>query len=298
MIYNGGKHMLLADIVASMRPKHWVKNVFIFFPLLFSGKMGDFVLLVNCLTAFLGLSLMASGVYILNDWFDADSDRFHPRKANRAKTIARLRPSLASVLIVLLSLCGLAILHVVGQQVFELGLVYILLHFVYNIFAKRMIFLDVFFVALGFQIRIWVGSIVSGVIPSVWLQMCVFLLALFLGFAKRRHEMVVLKEKATYHRAVLAHYTSPLLNQLITISSTLIIVFYGLYTISDELTRRTGNHYMIYSLIFVIYGIFRYLYLVYVRKSGDDAGQLLFSDLPFMIDVILWAWFCSMIIYG
>ena len=178
-----------------------------------------------------------------------------------------------------------------------LAAVYLALHCAYNLATKKIIILDVISIAIGFQIRIWAGSVVAGVLPSIWLQLCVFLLSLFLGFTKRRYELSALRDKAAEHRNVLSHYTSYLLDQIIIISSTLTIVFYGLYTMSPDIIDRIGNENMVYSLIFVIYGIFRYLYLVHVKKLGDDPGDVIFSDIPLMINITLWIFFIIYVLY-
>ena len=156
--------------------------------------------------------------------------------------------------------------------------------------------LDVLTVAFGFQLRIWAGSVAIGVMPSLWLQMCVFVLALFLGFTKRRYEITVLKLDGPSHRKVLSHYTSYLLDQLIMICATLAIVFYGLYAISAEIVARIGGYEMFYSTGFVIYGIFRYLYLIHVKKLGDDPGDILLSDIPLITNILLWIGFVTMVI--
>lgn len=280
-----------------MRPKQWVKNVFIFFPLLFSGEIYNIGLLADCVLAFIGFSFVASSVYILNDCFDVRQDIFHPLKAHRASVIQSLKRSSIAALIGLCAIAGLTILYGVGVNICLLALFYIALFIVYNYYAKKIVLLDVFIIAVGFQIRIWIGSLAAGVEPSAWLQMCVFLLALFLGFAKRRYEITALKDNAVNHRGALAHYTAYLLDQIIIICSTLSIVFYGLYAISGEVLHSDGNYHMVYSVVFVIYGIFRYLYLIHIRKLGGDPGQILFADMPLMVTVVLWILYCIKAIY-
>lgn len=280
-----------------LRVKQWVKNAFIFFPLIFSGKLFLLIPIVNCVITFLGFCLVASGLYIFNDYLDRYKDRLHPRKAGRPLAKLEVGKPVIALLIGGLIGVGLLVCWQVDPLVLAAALIYILLHLAYNFFAKKIVIIDVVFIALGFQIRIWAGALAIGVILSVWLQMCVFLLALFLGFTKRRHEMHVLKDKAHEHRLVLAHYTLYLLDQLIIICSTLAIVFYGLYTISPEIVSRLGNYRMSYSVIFVVYGIFRYLYLVHVKKMGDDPGEALFSDWPLFFCIILWVGYVGALIY-
>lgn len=280
-----------------LRVKQWIKNLFIFFPLIFAGKIFDGQLFVKCFMSFFGFCLLTSSVYILNDFLDRHKDRLHPRKAKRPLAQGAINRPLIVGLIIILFLGGLFVFQMVNKQAMLFVLSYVALHLIYNFYTKRVIILDVISVAVGFQIRIWVGAIAAEVIPSVWLQMCVFLLALFLGFTKRRYEIVALRDKASDHRNVLAHYTSYLLDQIIIICSTLSIVFYGLYCFFSDIVERIGSYNMVYSVIFVIYGVFRYLYLVHVKRLGDDPGEVLFLDFPLAIDIVLWIGFVFLILY-
>jgi len=284
-------------VIQLLRIQQWVKNVFILFPLIFSGRLYQTDRLLDCLVTFIGFCFIASSVYILNDFLDKAQDRLHPKKSNRP--LAQNKLTAPSIILLVLVVMGLGLwtcLHVDAVILYS-AVVYVLLHLFYNFYAKKIVILDVIFVAAGFQIRIWAGSFAAGVLPSEWLQLCVFLLALFLGFTKRRHEISTLKEKAWEHRSVLAHYTIYLLDQIIIICSTLTIVFYGLYAISSDIVLRTGNHNMVYSMGFVIYGIFRYLYLVHVKKMGDDTGEIIFSDKFLLASILLWIAFVLGVLY-
>ena len=280
-----------------LRVQQWIKNAFVFFPLIFSGTLFQPGSLISCIVTFFGFCLTASGMYILNDYIDRHKDRLHPRKARRP--LARVEIQKPTLVLIVAGLVGAGLWACwrVNPLVLAMALTYIVLQLVYNFLIKRVVIIDVIFIALGFHVRILAGALAIGGTPSVWLQLCVFILALFLGFTKRRHEMHVLKGKAHEHRLVLAHYTSYLLDQLIIICSTLAIVFYGLYTISPEIVSRLGNYRMSYSVIFVVYGIFRYLYLVHVKKMGDDPGEALFSDWPLLFCIILWVGYVGVLIY-
>ncbi|MBI5150467.1 MAG: decaprenyl-phosphate phosphoribosyltransferase [Candidatus Omnitrophica bacterium] len=281
-----------------LRVKQWVKNAFIFFPLIFSGKLFLPASVINCVITFLGFCLVASGLYIFNDYLDRHKDRLHPRKADRPLTRMEVGKPLISLLVGGLIGVGLLACWQVDPMVLLVALGYILLHLVYNLFAKMIVIIDVVFIALGFQVRIWAGAVAITVMPSVWLQMCVFLLALFLGFTKRRYEMKTLGEHAVSHRNVLSHYTVYLLDQIIIVCSTLAIVFYGLYAMSPDIVNRIGSQDMVYSVVFVIYGIFRYLYLSHVKKKGDDAGEALASDAPLLVNVLLWILYICFLLYN
>ncbi|MCB9772394.1 MAG: decaprenyl-phosphate phosphoribosyltransferase [Candidatus Omnitrophica bacterium] len=280
-----------------LRVKQWVKNAFIFFPLIFAGKLFEFDKLTNTLLAFLGFCLIASGLYVINDYLDRHKDRLHPKKSQRplAKTeFSKIQ--IGSIVLVLLCL-GLLVCSQVNVLLLLTAMLYIGISLIYNFITKFIVILDVIFVALGFHLRIWAGAMACDVIPSVWLQMCVFLLALFLGFTKRRHEIGTLGSDASAHRDVLSHYTVYFLDQIILICSTLAIVFYGLYTMSPEIIQRHGGNHMVYSVVFVIYGIFRYLYLSHVKKQGGDPGEILATDTSLLIDILLWITFLCIVLY-
>jgi 4-hydroxybenzoate polyprenyltransferase len=278
----------MKNILKLLRVKQWVKNGFIVFPLIFSGKFLQLSAVHDVLVVFVGFCFLASGLYVFNDFLDLKADAVHPEKSSRPLAMMHLSSLQVGAIIVGMMAVGLSCCSLVSPMACFVGVGYILLHLIYNFYAKKIVLLDVIFIAMGFQVRIWVGSLAAGVMPSEWLQMCVFLLALFLGFIKRRHELVILKDKAKEHRLVLGHYTSYLLDQIIMICATLTVVFYGLYAISPENDLRFKGHAMVYSIIFVLYGLFRYIYLVHVKRRGGDPGELMMSDLPLMISIFLW----------
>jgi 4-hydroxybenzoate polyprenyltransferase len=283
-------------IAKLFRVKQWVKNAFILFPLIFSGRLFDHISLINNLTALIGFCFISSSVYVLNDFLDRKKDRLHPLKSQRPLAKIDISAFSVGLLIIFLMSLGLFICYIASPIVLIPAFGYIFIHLLYNWITKSIVILDVIFIAAGFQVRIWAGAVACLVIPSVWLQLCVFVLALFLGFTKRRYELATLKNHASEHRNVLAHYTSYLLDQIIIICSTLAIVFYSLYTISPEITARVG-HTMIYSIGFVIYGMFRYLYLIHVKKLGDDPGEVLFHDKSLLIAVLSWILYICALLY-
>jgi 4-hydroxybenzoate polyprenyltransferase len=280
-----------------LRVKQWVKNAFIFFPLIFSGSLFRVYDLRQSFLTFVGFCFIASSMYVLNDLLDLKRDQIHPQKAKRTEVKFYRNVGLVTFFILFLLGAGTWILSYVNPLVIMAGAGYVVLHLLYNLIVKRIVILDVIFIAIGFHLRILAGALAIAVLPSVWLQLCVFILALFLGFTKRRHEMHTLKEIAKDHRVVLTHYTPYLLDQMIIICSTLAVVFYGLYTISPEIVARRGNFNMTYSLVFVIYGMFRYLYLIHVKNLGNDPGEILLSDWPLMVNVLAWIIFVGFLIY-
>lgn len=288
----------LINIIKILRPKQWAKNAFIFFPLLFSGQFTNVDLFLNCVKTFAGFCLISSSMYVLNDLFDLRADQHHPKKSQRPLFALKLNPWFVGIIVLVLMFSGLRICLLINDYVLYVACGYVLLNLSYNLGIKRIVIFDVIFIAMGFHLRVWAGGLSADIIPSVWLQMCVFILALFLGFTKRRHELALLGDKAGDHRDVLGDYNKYLLDQIIIICSTLAIVFYGLYTISAEMVRHAGgSRLMIYSIAFVIYGIFRYLYLVHVKKTGDDPSEILLSDLPLIINIVAWIAFIGFILY-
>ena len=287
----------ISSFIKLLRVKQWVKNAFILFPIIFSGQLYNLQRWGVCFLTFAGFCLISSGIYILNDFLDRKQDRLHPKKSRRPLAQKVFNTPTVFVMILTILTGGLWLCHLADDLILYTAGIYIILHLVYNYYTKKIVILDVIFVAAGFQIRVWAGSFAAGVLPSIWLQLCVFLLALFLGFTKRRHEISTLRDHAPDHRSVLAHYTTYLLDQIIIICSTLTIVFYGLYTISPEIIARVGNHNMVYSIGFVTYGIFRYLYLVHVKKTGDDPGEVLLSDKALIVNILLWVTYVILILY-
>ncbi len=279
---------LLTNIIKSMRIKHWIKNLFLFAPLIFGGKLligADFT---KTVLAFLVFCIVTSATYIINDIADRKRDRFHPEKQKRPITSGALGVEQASFTAVLLIIIAGLLSTCLDIPLLIVITLYVLLHLLYSFILKREVILDVIIIAMGFELRIWAGAVVLRIIPSIWLQLCVFLLAIFLGLIKRRHEKISLYAHAAKHRDVLVHYKVYFLDQLIMISAALCVVFYGLYTVSPDMVQRIGSTYMAYTIPFVIYGIFRYLFIVHARKKGGDPSEILMSDMPFLIDILLW----------
>jgi 4-hydroxybenzoate polyprenyltransferase len=287
----------LMDVFRLMRTKQWIKNLFVLAPLLFSGRFVSLSSFSSALLALVAFCLVSSGVYVVNDLEDMHRDRAHPKKCQRPIASGRISRRIAVLLGVVLVCGGLLLSLFLGGLFFCLAGLYLLLHFMYTFFWKKLVLLDVGCIALGFCIRIWAGAVVVGVLPSGWLQLCVFLLSLFLGFTKRRSEMRTLGDRAEEHRGALRHYTIYFLDQLIMISATLAIVFYGLYTISPDIVARVHGYWMIYSLVFVVYGVFRYLYLVHVVGKTEDVDEILLADFPLITSVLCWIGFSFWVFY-
>lgn len=287
----------MTTIIELLRIRQWTKNLFILLPLVFSGRFVNLFYCREVLITFMAFSLISSAAYIFNDILDCKKDRLHQGKSSRPIANGKVSIPFAACSCAVCLLAGCWILVVFARGLVLLGFLYILLQIFYNFVAKRFVIFDVLTLSLGFQIRIWIGALAIAVIPSLWLQLCVFVSALFLGFTKRQCEILTLKGLAVEHRGALSEYTRPLLDRLILICSALTIMFYCLYTISPEVTSRVGAQGLLYSTVFVIYGIFRYLYLAHVRKLSDDPAELLLTDRPLLLDILFWLVFVINAIY-
>jgi len=241
----------LDQMVGLFRIKQWIKNIFIFAPLIFSGQLFRGEPFIRCLITYLGFSLVTSSIYILNDFLDRQKDLIHPKKATRFLVKNDIGAMRVFVLIVIPMISGLMICSYIGPSVMSMALVYIFLNLIYNWIVKSIVVLDVVFVAFGFLIRIWSGALTIDVVPTFWLQFCVFLLALFLGFTKRRCELHVLNEQAPKHRVTLGHYSIKFLDRTIQISGLLTIVSYFLYTLSADTIAHGGNRTMFFFQAFL-----------------------------------------------
>ncbi len=288
---------MLKHIVKSMRPKQWVKNLLVFAALIFSENLLAWDKLLRTAAAFIFFCLVSGAVYIINDVVDRENDRTHPKK--------RLRPIAAGELPVLPALVAAMLAVAVGigggfYLNWRFGLViaiYFLLQLAYSFVLKKIVVLDVMVVAAGFALRAISGTYVIAVQISPWLFVCTILLALFLALAKRRHELLFLEGGGISHRSVLGKYSETLLDQMIAVATSATVITYCLYTIAPETVHKFGTHNLILTMPFVLYGIYRYLYLVYRREEGGAPEKVLFTDLPLIIDVLLWMMSVVLILY-
>ena len=292
-----GRMFTIRLLLISMRPWDWVKNAFLFSALFFSKNLLNPELLVKTLIAFGLFCLTTGGVYIINDILDRNQDKKHPQKSMRpiasgALPIALAAPSAVGLLI--FALCGAFLLKLPFGLVLS---VYVILTLGYSKWFKHMVILDVFSIAAGFVLRVVAGAVVIDVVMSHWLLICTMLLSLFLGFSKRRNEIVNLADQTNLHRRVLAEYNPLFLDMMIGISTSATVIGYILYTVSTETIQNFNTDRLILSVPFVLYGIFRYLYLVYHKNLGAAPGQTLLTDRPLLTNIALWAIVSGVIIY-
>jgi 4-hydroxybenzoate polyprenyltransferase len=279
-----------------IRPQQWVKNLFVLAPLLFSGQARQGASQIRGLTAFLAFCLLASTVYAMNDVVDREADRAHPTKRRRPIASGATPVSVALTLAGVMLVASLGLAFSVGPALGACAVTYLVLNVVYSAYLKHVVILDVFAIAAFFVLRLLAGAAAVQVRPSVWLVLCGGLLALYLGFAKRRHELVLLGDQSGAHRSVLSQYSTSFLDQLSVVLLSVIVVSYIMYTLESETARLVGGELLSYSTVFVLYGVIRYLYLVHRRLDGNPTDTLL-TDRGLLAACLLWAIYCGAVIY-
>ena len=279
----------LFELLRLMRPKHWVTSLFVFAGLLFGGVWNDSQLLWQVLAAAVGFSLVSSAVYILNDIADREVDRRHPLKRERPLAKGSVSLSAAVILALLSCIAGGLAGYAASPIVALLLLLYGVLNIAYSFGLKRVVILDVFIIATGFMLRLLAGTSGVGIPPSQWLLLCGLMLTLFLGFVKRRAELGVdLDADKKLQRKVLRYYSPALLDALITVTAACIIMSYSLYTLSPETIALHGTPWLILTVPFVIFGVFRYLFLLHYHQQGEDAASEAVRDPQLVITGLLW----------
>ena len=284
-------------LLTAGRPHQWVKNFFVFAPLLFGRKLTDASAVWDVTIAFAAFCLLSSAVYIFNDWWDAADDRTHPEKRNRPISSGQLPVSTALIASATLVVVGVGLSFAVGARFAGIGLLYVALMAVYCVSLKRMIVLDAMTIAGGFVLRVVGGAVAVDVAATHWLIACTFLLALFLAFSKRRQELLSLDGQASEHREVLNQYSLRYLDSVINIVIGAAIVCYALYTVAPETVERFGTDGLVYGTVFVMYGMLRYLALINDRTKGGNPSKLLLTDLPLILTLIAWAIYNAAVIY-
>jgi 4-hydroxybenzoate polyprenyltransferase len=253
---------------------------------------------LRALLAFIAFCWLSSGTYVFNDWIDRDEDRRHPEKKLRPIAAGELRSSTVLLLIVFCWSAGLSLGIYLGWRFVALGAAYLVLQILYTTVLKHHVVLDVLVIAAGFVLRVLAGGVAINVPISGWLFLCALLLALFLALAKRRQELVSLREGASSHRASLGEYSLPLVDQMLATVAGMCVLAYGLYTVAPETVAKVGSDGLKWTLPFVLYGIFRYLFLVHRRDVTGSPERVLFSDGPTLVNLLLYAAAVFAILYG
>jgi len=286
----------LTGLLKTMRLRQWVKSIIVYAALVFDGKLFVPDLFLKTTGIFLAFCLLSSSVYILNDLVDMEKDRQHPRKRARPLASKQLEPRVAAVAAILLAIIAIAAAFAITVWAGIILLIYLVQNFAYSFKLKNVVIVDVMVLALGFLLRVLAGVAVVQVENfSPWLYVCVALLALFLGFGKRRQEIVLLEEDAGNHRSSLLEYNLPLLDQIIGMVVTATLVAYTFY--SFDATTALAHARMLLTVPFVFYFLTRYLYLVHVKHLGGAPDELLLEDRPLLINSMFWAASVVLLIY-
>ncbi len=278
----------MMPLLRSLRPVQWAKNLVVFAGLIFARHFDNSSDILRAIGVFGVFCILASAIYLFNDIRDRENDRSHPQKKSRPIASGELSVGAAATASVVLAALGLTAACLLGLPVFITVSVYVLLNLAYSMGLKHVALVDVMIVALGFVLRAVAGAEVIDVEISPWLVVCTLLLALFLGFGKRRWELVSLGTDATSHRAALAGYTTHLLDQLIAVTTASTVVAYALYTLAPETQAKFGTDQLIWTLPFVLFGVFRYLWLIHGAQEGGNPTSALLRDWPIVVTAALW----------
>ncbi len=279
---------MLAALVRLLRPSHWAKNVFVLAPLVFAERLADPRAIALALAAFACFCAASSAVYVFNDIRDREEDRRHPLKRARPLAAGTVGVGAAAAVSVALALGAAAGAAALGVPFAAILLGYLALNFAYTLWLKHLVILDVMALALGFLLRVLGGGAAIRVEVSAWLLLCTIFVALFLAFSKRRHELMLLNETASEQRRVLSHYSAGFLDQMINVVTASTVLAYALYSVSAENLGPEQSRYMVYTVPFVLFGVFRYLYLIYQKTSLANPTEALVADAPFVVNLMLW----------
>jgi 4-hydroxybenzoate polyprenyltransferase len=288
---------IVTAIIGSLRPDQWTKNLFVFAGIVFSLKFFEAPLLLKVVYAFAIFCFISSSIYLINDVGDKNSDRKHPTKKLRPIASGKLAVPAALAIALVLAILSLIAAYYLSFPFALAVLTYFILMILYTFLLRDVVILDTFSIAAGFVLRAIAGVVVIGVELSPWLIICTILLSLFIALGKRRHELVTLSGKAIEHRKILDEYNPQLLDQLISAVAGSTVMAYALYTLWPETIAKFGTHNLVYSVPFVLYGIFRYLYLIYQKEKGGKPEEILLTDIPLLIDILLWIGALMLIIY-
>lgn len=286
-------------LLKAMRPKQWTKNVLLFAGLLFALKFTDPQAILKSLVGFVLFCFFSGLVYLINDVRDRDKDRINPRTMNRPIASGALKPGVALASALVMLPIAFALSWLLNPWFAVVGAIYMAKDFGYSFGLKHVVIIDVFLIAAGFTLRAVAGALAIGVGISPWLYVVTSLGALFLGLNKRKHEVLLLGENAASHRRVLDEYSPALIDEMLAVITASTLMSYGLYTFTaDNLPKALrDNHLMMLTIPFVLYGIFRYMYLVYQKNEGSSPEEVLLRDRPLLLCVILWGLTSAALLY-
>ena len=288
---------MLSSLLKLMRPTQWLKNGILMAALVFAGEATNPDKVQLAVYALIIYCLLSSAVYVFNDLIDRENDRQHPLKKARPVASGQISLAVAVTLAVALGALGIAGAWLVNWPFFMVALVFLALNLLYTLWLKHIVIVDVMSIAVSFVLRAYAGALAIEVPASKWMLINTLLLALFLGFGKRRHELLLLEDDATSHRRILDRYSPYLLDQLIGVVTASVVVMYMLYTFSSEVMHKLGTENLFVTIPFVVYGVFRYLYLIHKEEKGGSPTRVMIGDAPILINVILWLITAIVVLY-
>jgi 4-hydroxybenzoate polyprenyltransferase len=287
---------MLLPLLRALRPSQWVKNLFVLAPAVFAHRLLDGAAVARTLVAFGAFCAAASAVYLLNDLHDREADRNHPLKRNRPLASGALAPGLALGVAIGLATAAIAAAVTLGRAFLVVMACYLALSLLYSWYLKHVVILDVMVLAIGYVLRVEAGAAAARVEVSSWLLLCTIFVALFLSFAKRRHELVLLADRAADQRRVLTQYSPAFLDQMINVVTAGSVLSYALYAMAEESVRKHGRG-LVFTVPLVLFGVFRYLYLVYQQPGHGNPTDEVLSDIPFLVNLGLWGAAVLVILY-
>ncbi len=289
---------MILNYLKLVRVPQWVKNFFVFVPLLFSQHLFDVDYFSTTLFAFVVFCLASSLIYVINDIIDIEADKAHPTKKNRPLPSGLISKRSALIVAVVLTAVIVSLLPQFNKEFLNFVTVFVLLNLLYSFWFKHIVILDVFSIAAGFSIRVLAGAVVISVPISSWLILTTMFISLFLGVMKRHSELILVAENENApSRKVLSQYSLNFADQMATVAAAGVIICYALYTVSERTVSAFGTENLIYTTPFVVYGIFRFMYLEYISNKGDNTTKIVFSDLQIILTVLIYTVTTVLIIY-
>ena len=293
-----GQRSTITLLAASLRPEQWTKNLLLFAGLLFGGRFLQPVGVIRAVAAFAIFCALSGAIYLVNDIWDRDVDRRHPLKKARPIASGSLPTKMAAWSAAALIGGAIIAAWLLNAALGGIAVAYVLLLFLYSTSLKHFVIVDVLTIAGGFVLRAVAGAVAVDVPIGSWLLACTTLLALFLALSKRRHEIILLGDNASRHRPSLEHYSPYLLDQMIAVVTASTVIAYALFAMSADTAERLGTPRLGFTIPFVLYGIFRYLYLVHQKRGGGSPSAMLLTDRPLLVCVGLWAGTVVLLMYS
>ncbi|MEP6584512.1 MAG: decaprenyl-phosphate phosphoribosyltransferase [Ginsengibacter sp.] len=278
----------MKNYISLLRPKDWAKNFFIYIPVFFGGLAFDSEVILKVLQGFACFCMVASSIYIINDYRDMEEDKLHPVKSKRALPAGTIDTSLAIVSAIIFLIIGLTWAYFIRDKFFFVLAVYFLLNLGYSFGLKKIAILDILIIAIGFVLRVKAGAVIARIGLSEWLTIMIFLLALFLAIAKRRDDVLIKLSSGNEMRKAIKGYNLEFINVALSLICAVIIVSYLMYTMSDEVKMRLGTYRLYYTCLFVIAGILRYLQIIFVKQDSESPVKILYKDGFIQATILLW----------